>query len=94
MVDLNKQLPISLVNIQYIIDRVYLRYPILKKQEIILIVKSFFESIRYILINGDSISISNLFTNMRLYHFSKIQKNKLLRIVKVKLSTAKKMKSI
>lgn len=94
MVDLNKIFPISLVNIQHIINRVHARYPILEKQDITLIIKSFFESIRYILINGDSISISNLFTNMQLYYFYKVQKSKLVKIVKVRLSTAKKMKNI
>lgn len=84
--------PISLAKIQHIIDRVHERYPLVEKSDIVVVTKAFFECMRTILFAGDSLSISNMFTNMHLYHFNKIRKNKYSRIVKIKLSTARKLK--
>lgn len=84
--------PISLAYIQHIIDRIHNRYPLVDKSDIAIVVKAFFESIRDILFAGDSISVSGFFTNMSLYDFNKIRKNKYSRIVKVKLNTPRKFK--
>jgi len=92
MLDFNKEFPISLARIQHIIDRVHDRYPIVDKSDIALVTKTFFESIRSILLAGGTVSISNFFTDMRLYSFNKIRMNKYSRIVKVKLFTSRKLK--
>lgn len=83
---------ISLSRVQHIIDRVHDRYPLISKADIVIIVKAFFDCMRSIVFSGDSISINNMFSNMHLYHYNKIRKNKFLRVVKVKLSTAKRLK--
>lgn len=84
--------PISLVKIQHIIDRVHKRYPLVSKSDVTLVTKTFFECLRSILVAGDSLSISNMFTHMHLYRYNRISKNKFMHIVKVKLSTARKLK--
>lgn len=91
--DLDVELPISLEHIQPIIDRIHLRYPILNKYEIVIIVNSFFKIVRSLMVSGDTLSINGLFPHMKLLEFNKIRKNKFSRIVKVKLSTPRKMKN-
>lgn len=90
--DINTNLPISLENIQPIIDRIHLKYPVVNKYEITLVVKSFFECIREILIAGDTISINSFFSKMHLISFYKMRKNKISKVVKVKLTTPRKFK--
>lgn len=89
---MNKEFPISLAHMQHIIDRVHNRYPLVEKYDIALITKVFFETVRSIMFNGGSVSIANFFTNMHLYSFDKIRKNKYSRIVKIKLNTSRKFK--
>ena len=84
--------PISLIHIQHIIDRIYDRYPLVEKHQIAVVVKAFFEILRFTLLAGDTISIINMFSKMHLYHFSRIQNNKFSRVVKVKLRTARNLK--
>ncbi len=60
---MSRNYPISLVNIQHLIDRVHDRYPLVEKNDIAVVIRSFFECIRSILIAKDYLSISNLFTN-------------------------------
>jgi ABC-type molybdate transport system ATPase subunit len=94
MKDINKEFPIGMENIEHIIKRVAKRYPAVEQHEIAIITKVFFESIRQILFSGNSLSLGNVFTNMRLYHFNKIRRNKFYRIVKVKLTTSDKIKYV
>lgn len=84
--NLNKTFPLSLKNIQNIIDRVHQKYPFIDKYEIILILKSFFENVRYSLVNDESVSIKGIFNNMKLIQ----SKNK--KILKVKTNTPKELK--
>lgn len=92
MNDLNREFPISLAHMQHIIDRIHTRYPLVEKYDITLITKTFFETVRSIMLDGGSVSIVNFFTNMHLYSFDKIRKNKYSRIVKIKLNTSRKIK--
>jgi hypothetical protein len=89
----NYNIPISLKHIQHIIDKVSDRYPLLSKAEITLIIKTFFISIREILLAGDILSLNNFFSHMHLISFDSNRKSKFLRIIKVKLSTSKKIKN-
>lgn len=92
MSDYQKDHPISLEHMQPILDRVHERYPMLTKYEIVLITKTFLTVMREILLSGGILSLNNFFSHMHLISFNKIRKNKFSRIVKVKLSTSRKIK--
>jgi hypothetical protein len=88
-----RDIPISLVRIQHIIDRVHNRYPLVDKSDIVIVIKAFFETLRSALFVGDTIAIANMFSKMHLYHFSRIQNNRFSRVVKIKLTTSRKLKN-
>ena|SRR5665213_1451954 len=90
---IDQELPINLKDIQPLIDRVAERYPYLKKYEIVIIIRTFFETLRYILVIGDKVSINGFFANLFLIRFSRIGNNKKsYDVVKSKLSTPKKIR--
>jgi nucleoid DNA-binding protein len=90
--DINKDLPIDLIHMQPLIDRVAEKYPYLKKYEIVIIIRTFFETLRYILVSGDKISLNGFFANMFLIHFSRTKNKKKYQVIKTKLSTPKKIR--
>lgn len=90
---LAREFPISLKEIDPIIDRIHSRYPYLDRYEIVIIVKSFFESMRFLLLSGETISINTFTSNMRLLTFHKFIKGGKKLFSKVKLSTPRKMKN-
>lgn len=90
--EIDKDLPISLVEIETIIDRVHRRYPHLSKLEITLIVKSFFERVRFLLVQGDTLSINGFVGKMRIIFFSRFRHGKDCKVVQAKISTPKKFK--
>jgi|ERR1700722_4341100 len=83
----DKEYPISLKEINTILNRVYDRYPALSRYEITLIVKSLLETMRWLLISGKTISINNFAANMKFISFSKFIGNKHCKVIKMKLST-------
>jgi hypothetical protein len=89
---LDKKLPISLAEIEPIIDRIHKRYPYINKIEVVLIIRSFFERIRFILMQGDTLSINDFVGKMCFIFFSRTRYGKQFKVVKAKISTPKKMK--
>lgn len=89
----SKNLNIKLNKINSIIDRIYDRYPLIEKWQIAFIVRSFFEEIRYLLVQGNKINIYNFVNNMKLDIRYGNFKNKDLPIIKMSLSTPKKIKN-
>lgn len=89
---LDENYSLSLKEITPLIDRVALRYPELSKYEITMIVRTFFETIRLILLSGGTISLNGFLPNMHIISYSRILKNKFNRVMKVKLSTPKELK--
>ena len=87
MAKLKDEFPISLKHIDHILARVHERYPLLSIYDITMIVKSFFETIRSLLIAQHTISINGFAANMKLISFSKFVKSKLYKTTKVKLTT-------
>jgi hypothetical protein len=85
--------PISLQHITHIIDRVSDRYPLLTKYETTLIIKSIFEVMRDIIISGDQLSFNSFFSHMHLLSFNRMTKKKLVRMVRVKLTTPESLKT-
>lgn len=62
--DLFDKLPISLEEIQPLIDRIHARYPVISRYEVVIIIKSFFETIRHLMIiDGSTLSINSLWAN-------------------------------
>jgi nucleoid DNA-binding protein len=90
--DLNSNLPISLRELQTVIEDISKRYPALKKHEVAVIIKIFMEEIRSQLIEGNEINIREFLFNMRLYTFAKLRKNKITLNTKVQVSTPKKLR--
>ena len=87
MSTLKEDFPISLKHIEHILTRVHERYPALTRYEITIIAKSFFETIRSLLIEQNTISINGFAANMKLIFFSKFVKNKHCKTAKIKLTT-------
>jgi nucleoid DNA-binding protein len=84
--------PISIKYIDHIISRIYDQYPYISRYEISLIVKTFFDTMRTILVSGSSISINSFIGKMSLIRFRRTIKNKIYNIVKAKVSTPKKIR--
>lgn len=92
MTTIEDQFPISLKHLQEIIDRVHNRYPLVEKYDIAVTIKAFIDTIRSILLDGNIITIHHLFSNMYLNSYRVINKSKYNRIVRVKMTTAKRLK--
>lgn len=87
--ELSVEFPISLKHIQPLIENVSRRYPLLPKYKIVMIVKIFFEVLRYFLIIGDTITLRHLFSVMKISTYTRINNNKYQRQIKINLTTSK-----
>lgn len=85
---INQELPLNLKNQQNLIDRIYLRYPYIKKYEISIIVMTIFSIIRDNLILGNTLNFYNLFFNTKIMFFNS-SKGKSLKM-KIKNKTSRK----
>lgn len=92
MFDLDQECPISLKDLESLINRVHLRYPAIEKYKISLIIKAFFETLRDLMVEGKSVSINGLFGNMKLIYFIRNRQDKKVYHSKIKLSTPKSLK--
>ena len=90
--ELNRKLPISLRELEYIINRVCDRYPAISKYEVSIIVRGFFEVSRWLIVNGHIISIHNFVNHMRLFSYERLNRGFIQRIFRIKLSTPRAMK--
>lgn len=87
------KLPISLKYIQHIIDKISIRYPLIDKTEITVIIKTLLETMRDILLAGDRITVRGLFSGMHLVSLNHIWNNKFVRTIKIKMKTSRKIKN-
>jgi nucleoid DNA-binding protein len=92
IIDLDQECPISLKDLEDLINRVHSRYPFIEKYKISLIIKSFFEILRELMVEGKSVSINGFFSNMKLIYFIKNRQHKKVYHSKIKLSTPKSLK--
>lgn len=83
---INKDLPIKIENTD-LIDRIYVRYPLIDKIKISFIVKSVFQSMRELLILGKILNFNNLFFDTKLHFFDYRRNGHILPALKVKIST-------
>lgn len=91
---INKELPISLKNNEELIDRIHVRYPLIDKLQISIIVKSTLQSIRDLLILGKILNFNNLFFNTKLHFFDHYRNGHILPALKVKISTPPPMRDL
>jgi len=84
---LNKELPINLKNHSDLIDRIYIKYPLVSKTEISTIIISIFQSIRELLVLGKILNFNNIFFDTKLHFFDHTKNNITFPALKVKIST-------
>ena len=84
---LDQTLPISLKNNEELIDRVYIRYPLLSKAEIATIVKAIFCSIREFMLLGYVQNYFGLLVDFKLRFFAIPRDGIILPAVKVTVTT-------
>jgi len=81
----NSSLKISLKYNEDLINRVCKRHPLIPKQDIIIVLTKSMEVMRDILIQGDIINFSKLFTDTKLYFQKSERFGKLRTLVKVRM---------
>lgn len=91
---LDEDLPINLKYNEDLVNRVYDRYPIIKKYEIALIIKSIFQSIRELLVLGKILNFHNLFFDTKLLFFEHKENGKIYPSLKVQISTPPTMRKL
>lgn len=93
MVDkLDTEMPIKLKHNEDLINRVYARYPLIKKSEVSLIVLRVFQGIRELLILGKILQFNKLFFDTKLLVFDYRKDGAILPAVKVHISTPPPLK--
>lgn len=87
----NSEYPINIKHLQVIIDNIYVKYPLIDKSEISIIVKAVFESIREFLILGYIINFNKIFFDTKLHFFQFAKK---FTSLKVKITTPPHLRKI
>ena len=86
--EMNEQLPIGLKYMENLIERVHLRYPLIDKTEIVLIIKTTYETMRELLALGCCLNFNKLFFDTWLFFYLKKHRP----CVRVKITTPPPMK--
>jgi len=89
---LNKELPISLIHNERLVERIAARYPLIKKSEVAIIIRAIFESFRDLLILGKVLNLNKLFFDTKLHFHPYRRDGKLLPSLKVQISTPPPMR--
>lgn len=84
---LNDRYPISIRELEPIISRIHKKIPALKKYEVAIIIRTFFEVLRECVIFGYIIKINGFLPHFSILLFSKLRKNKKIYSIKIKTST-------
>lgn len=88
MVDhINESHPINIKYNEDLVNRVYVRYPIIDKSKIAIIIKAVFQSFRDLLILGKVLNFNSLFFDTKLHFFDYRKNGHILPSLKVKIST-------
>lgn len=92
MLDLDQECPISIKYLEDIINRVHLRYPLIEKYKVSIIIQTLFQIIRTLIMDGKVVSLNGLFHNMKIIYFIKNRQKQTIYHSKIKLSTSKLLK--
>lgn len=88
MVDmLNVKYPINLRYNEDLVNRIHLRYPVVSKPEVAVVVKAIFQSFRDLLVLGKVLNFNKLFFDCKLHFFDYRKNGHILPSLKVKIST-------
>jgi hypothetical protein len=91
--ELTDRFPIHLDRIQSIIDRIHNRYPLVSRYEVVLIVKTFFEITRTLMLKGNYLSINTLYANLHIIQYKRFNFKDIRNIIKTKLTTSGEIKN-
>ncbi len=89
ILDINEKYPIRLKGHEDLINRIYTKYPYVKKPIIIGIVVKIFETMRECLIRGEILNIRKGFTGFQLMAYCKRYKGKIYPALKTRMNTPK-----
>jgi hypothetical protein len=92
--EIGEKFPIKLKYIEKLINKTHAKYPALSKIEVIFIVKAFFECLRDELLIGNLVSINGFLSGMHLISFTRQNKDKQYRVIKVKAKTPRKIRYV
>jgi nucleoid DNA-binding protein len=87
--EMDKKYPINISELENIITRIHNKYSIINKSEITLIVKSFFEEMRYLILIGKEININNFIPSVKLIRYKVKDRD----ATRLKLSTPQDIKN-
>ncbi len=91
---LNKENQIKLKYNEDLINRIWARYPLLKKSEIGIIVMAVIESMRELLVMGNVLNFNNLFFDTKFLFFRHTKNGVILPALKVKISTPPPLRNL
>ena len=95
MVDeLNEEYPVNLRHNEDLVNRVHLRYPILDKTSISIIIKTVFQSFRDLMVLGSVLNFHKLFFDAKLHFFDYRKNGHILPSLKVKISTPPNLRKL
>jgi hypothetical protein len=84
---LNKEIPIQLNNVDLLINNIHMRYPLISKAEISLIVMATFQSFRDFLVMGKILNFKKIFFGIKLFFSCIRTKHVILSKLEVKIKT-------
>jgi hypothetical protein len=90
----NIENPISLKYNESLINRIHMKYPILDKSKIALIILFVFQTWRESLILGKILNFHNLFFDTKLFFFPYVKGSHILPSLKVKMGTPPKLRKL
>ena len=89
---LNMEYPINIKHNEDLVNRIHVRYPIISKTDISIIVKAVFQSFRDLLVLEKVLNFNTLFFDTKLFFFVHRCAGHILPALKVKISTPPKLR--
>jgi hypothetical protein len=87
---LDRELPIDIKRLHPLIERIYKRYPLIDKTEVVIIVKTAFQAIRELLVSGAILNFQKFMFDVKLHFFGSPRRP----AVKIKLKTPPPIKEL
>ena len=91
---LNEEYPVNLKYNEDLVNRVYLRYPMLDRTSISIIIKAVFQSLRDLMVLGSILNFHKLFFDCKLHFFDYRKNGHILPSLKVKISTPPNLRKL